>query len=72
MALVQRDDVIEETPATTSDPALSNPVLPKTPKRGASWFAAHGSNSSYDLQTELGVAIKGETRPDSTGPRYLG
>ena len=58
MALVQRNDMIEQVPAATSHPPLGNPVLPGTLARGASWLAAHGSDRRHHFGVELGIAIK--------------
>src|SRR5271163_4516885 len=41
MALFQDDHVVKQVASATSNPALSNTVLPRTAKGCASWLASH-------------------------------
>src|ERR1700737_5397829 len=45
MPLIQDDHVVKQVSSATSDPAFSNPVLPRTAKGSASWLASHVSHS---------------------------
>jgi len=44
VALVERNDMIEQVPAATSHPALRDSILPWTLERSTNWLAAEGAN----------------------------
>jgi len=60
VAFIEGNNVIEQVPPATLDPALSNSVLPGTLERRANRPDGHGAYRDRDLQTIFGVPIKDE------------
>ncbi len=60
MALVQRDDLIEQLTSATADPALRDSILPRALDGGSHAAHLHGSNRSRDFQSILCVVIQDE------------
>jgi hypothetical protein len=58
MALIQDDHVIQQVASTTSHPALSNTVLPRTAKGSASWLASNLPHSRNHIGAKLCVAVR--------------
>ncbi len=57
MALVQRDDLIEQLATAATDPALRDSILPRALDRGLHATNCHGSNGSRNFQPILCVVI---------------
>ncbi len=55
---IQRDDVIHQLTANTTDPAFRDSVLPRAPQTGSYRFDAASFQKPENLVTELRVAIK--------------
>ncbi len=60
MSLVQRDDIIQQLAATTSNPALGHAILPRALDRRLHTFYLHGSNRRGNFESILCVVIKDE------------
>ena len=58
MLFVQRDDVVENLPATTPHPAFGNPVLPGRPDAGAFGLQARRLQESDDVGVKLRIAVQ--------------
>ena len=58
VSLVQNDHVVEQLPTHTSNPALSDAVLPRTSKGGSDRFRAVLFDGRDDLRGELRAAVK--------------
>src|ERR1017187_6866752 len=56
--LIENDDVIEQVPPHTANPALGNAVLPRAAECGANRLAAHRLHSRDHIGTELRVPIE--------------
>src|SRR5216683_5050183 len=60
MALVQRNDLVEQLAPATADPALRDSILPRALDRGLHATNCHGSNRSRYFQSVLCVVIEDE------------
>ncbi len=60
MALVQRNDLVEQLAPATADPAFRDSVLPRALDRGLHTTNCHGSNRSRYFQSILCVVIMDE------------
>src|ERR1700726_60861 len=58
MFLVQRDHVIRHLPATASNPALRDSVLPWTPDACVNWFNAARPQELEYIAAEFGVPVQ--------------
>ena len=58
MWFVPGDDVVEDLAATTSDPALRNPVLPWRPHTGALHLEAGCPQEADDIGIEFRIAVQ--------------
>jgi len=58
MPLVQDDRVVQQVAAATSNPTLSNTVLPRTAKSRASWLASHVPHDRNHIGPELGASVE--------------
>ena len=68
MLLVEGDDVIEHFAARTSDPALSDSVLPGAPSTGANGSNATGLQELENIATELTITVEQDV-PVGAGKR---
>src|SRR6202049_1236263 len=64
VVVIQSDHVIQQVPAAALDPALRNPVLPRTLDRSANTLDSHRSNRGGNLRAILGIPIK-DKKPGS-------
>lgn len=60
MSLVHRNDMVEQVPSATADPALGHAVLPRALDGGLQACDLHGSNRSRHFQSILCIMIKDE------------
>jgi hypothetical protein len=60
VALIDRDDVVQQVAPTTLDPPLRDPVLPRTPERGSNRPDSHRANRDRNLQPILAILIEDE------------
>src|ERR1700682_4107765 len=58
MPLIQDDHVVKQVSSTTSNPALSNTVLPRTAKGRASWLDSHLPHCRNHVGSKLCVSIE--------------
>jgi len=58
MGFIKRNDVIEKLPATASDPAFRDPVLPRCLNTGALRLQACRFQESNHISIEFGVAVE--------------
>jgi hypothetical protein len=58
MALVERNHVIKNFTATTSDPAFSYSILPRAPNRRSDWHYSQGTDGCLDFESVVGVVIE--------------
>ena len=58
MALTECDDMVEKLPATASDPAFRDPVLPWRLNAGALRLQACRFQESNHISIEFGVAVE--------------
>jgi hypothetical protein len=58
MSFVQRDDVVEDLPPATADPALRDPVLPGRLHTRALRLEAGGLQESDYIGIEIGVVVE--------------
>jgi len=58
MSLVQNNQVVEQVPSHTPDPALGNAVLPRTAKSSSDYLRAVVFDGRDDVSRELRVAVK--------------
>src|ERR1700738_5054376 len=58
MALIQDNHVVKQVASATSNPALSNTVLPRTAKGRASWLASDVPHCRNHVGSKLCVSIK--------------
>src|SRR5437868_2121350 len=58
MPLIQDDDVIQQVPSATADPALSNAVLPWTTKRCSHGRASHLCRERHHVVAKLRVTVE--------------
>jgi hypothetical protein len=58
MPLIQDDHVVQQLASATSNPALSNTVLPRTAKGRARWLTSHIPHSRNHIGAKLCVAVE--------------
>src|ERR1019366_5404923 len=58
MSLIQRDHVVEQVAAATSDPTLGDPILPGTPNRGTDWCHLQRADRRWHFQSVLRVMVE--------------
>jgi hypothetical protein len=58
MRLVEHDDMIEQVSAAAANPALGEPVLPRTAKAGSLRLDAEALHCVYDFVIEVGCTIE--------------
>ena len=68
VALIDRDDVIQQVAPTTFNPPLRDPVLPRTPERGSNRPDSHRANRDRNPQAIFGISIKDQ----EPGSRFVG
>ena len=68
VVVIQTDHVIQQVPAAAFDPALRNPVLPRTLDRSPNTLDSHRSNRGGNLRAIFGIPIK-DKKP---GGRLIG
>lgn len=58
MILAEHDDMVEEFPGTTADPAFDDTILPGAPIRSAGRFDPEGLDGGTNIATDHGIAIE--------------
>jgi hypothetical protein len=67
VALIERDNVVEQVTSAAPNPALRDAFLLRGPKGSAFWRDRHGADRCKDVRSILGIAIQDE----NTGSRVI-